>query len=198
MFTHEQLEWQWHLWACPDSNHVRPSGGALSKHLSLEVSNCDTSPHFKCPNLPTINTLDWLNCRRTGWIVHASQCETTDYFRVLYWLDGVDRLDRWAAPCAPESKLSSIDLFSSPHISLCTVYPVEVSDVDSGRCFSSSSTNVFLSQICQSVLPELIDSCIQHSFENPFWLWGWRDLELPPSALHLHSLGKKRREVKLI
>lgn len=125
--THEQLEWQWHLWACPDTNRVRPSGPSFSKLPSLSGDFqlcCRPPPPQKVPNIPTINKSDWLNCRHTQWIVHTSQSSTTDCFWIL--CVGVALLDGGIAPYASESKLPEIDLFSSPHIPLCAVYTVEV------------------------------------------------------------------------
>lgn len=61
VFTHDQPEWQWHLWACPYGNHASPSGLCLSK-LPLCSRKCPAvqlSTRKALIYPPSISPIDW-------------------------------------------------------------------------------------------------------------------------------------------
>lgn len=78
VFTHEQPEWHWHLWVCPDRNRVRPLGLSLFNPPPPQPSLLHSwkyptvLPSLQGPNIPSINKSDWLNCRHSERIVHTS------------------------------------------------------------------------------------------------------------------------------
>lgn len=78
VFTHEQPEWHWHLWVCPDRNRVRPLGLSLFNPPPPQPSLLHSwkyptvLPSLQAPNIPSINKSDWLNCRHSERIVHTS------------------------------------------------------------------------------------------------------------------------------
>lgn len=71
VFTHEQLEWHWHLWACPETNLVCPLGLSLLS-LSRGFQLCYLPPNSPIHSL-SISQIDWAAAPQTEFThIHKS------------------------------------------------------------------------------------------------------------------------------